>query len=106
MVAAWIRALTGVGPAMASGSQTYSGIWALLPQAPTNKRMQAAVSTPVESIPEPAASRSPSTDRVPAAPKRMNMPIKKPRSPMRLTMKAFLPAEAFSRSSNQKPISK
>src|SRR5678816_944145 len=35
MVAAWIRADTGVGPSMASGSQVYSGICALLPVAPT-----------------------------------------------------------------------
>src|SRR4051795_7381100 len=34
IVAAWIRADTGVGPAIASGSQRYSGSWALLPQAP------------------------------------------------------------------------
>ena len=34
MVAAWIRALTGVGPAMASGSQVCSGTWADLPTAP------------------------------------------------------------------------
>src|SRR2546422_2771026 len=36
IVAAWIRADTGVGPAIASGSQTYNGIWALFPQAPMN----------------------------------------------------------------------
>src|SRR3954465_2380167 len=35
IVAAWISALTGVGPAIASGSHTYSGICALLPNAPT-----------------------------------------------------------------------
>src|SRR5688572_9432948 len=35
MVAAWISALTGVGPSIASGSQTYSGNCALLPNAPT-----------------------------------------------------------------------
>ena len=34
IVAAWIRALTGVGPSMASGSHTCSGNWALLPTAP------------------------------------------------------------------------
>src|SRR6266540_1829124 len=34
MVAAWISALTGVGPSMASGNQTYSGICADLPVAP------------------------------------------------------------------------
>src|SRR5689334_21640301 len=37
MVAAWISADTGVGPAIASGSHTYSGSCALLPQAPTKK---------------------------------------------------------------------
>src|SRR6476659_1354485 len=34
IVAAWIRAETGVGPSIASGSQTWSGNWALLPTAP------------------------------------------------------------------------
>ena len=41
MVAAWMRALTGVGPAMASGSQTCSGNWALLPTAPPKIRQAA-----------------------------------------------------------------
>ena len=36
IVAAWISADTGVGPAMASGSQMYSGSCADLPTAPTN----------------------------------------------------------------------
>ena len=35
IVAAWIRAETGVGPSIASGSQTYSGNCALLPNAPS-----------------------------------------------------------------------
>jgi hypothetical protein len=43
MVAAWIRAETGVGPSMASGSQTWSGICADLPMAPMNSRMQITV---------------------------------------------------------------
>ena len=34
MVAAWINADTGVGPAMASGSQVCSGNWADLPITP------------------------------------------------------------------------
>ena len=38
IVAAWIRAETGVGPSIASGSQKYSGSWALLPVAPRNSR--------------------------------------------------------------------
>jgi hypothetical protein len=37
MVAAWISALTGVGPAMASGSQTKSGICADLPVEQSDK---------------------------------------------------------------------
>src|SRR5208282_3403415 len=36
IVAAWISALTGVGPAIASGSHTYNGICADLPVAPMN----------------------------------------------------------------------
>ncbi len=43
IVAAWINALTGVGPSIASGSQTYSGIWALLPTAPVNSSRQIVV---------------------------------------------------------------
>ena len=42
MVAAWISAETGVGPAMASGSQVSSGSWALLPVQPRKSSAQAA----------------------------------------------------------------
>jgi hypothetical protein len=37
IVAAWINAETGVGPAMASGNQVYKGICADFPVAPMNK---------------------------------------------------------------------
>ncbi len=43
MVAAWISADTGVGPAMASGSHTNSGSWADLPHAPTKRSRAMAV---------------------------------------------------------------
>src|SRR6201986_4599831 len=43
MVAAWISAEIGVGPSMESGSQTCSGICALLPIAPMNRQMQITV---------------------------------------------------------------
>ena len=36
MVAAWISALTGVGPSMASGSHICNGNMALLPAPPMN----------------------------------------------------------------------
>src|SRR6478736_2453438 len=41
IVAAWIRAETGVGPSIASGSHTWSGNWALLPTAPARFVMNA-----------------------------------------------------------------
>ena len=44
MVAAWMRALTGVGPSMASGSQVWSGIWADFATAPTRSRKAASSS--------------------------------------------------------------
>ena len=44
MVAAWIRAETGVGPSMASGSQVCRPSWADLPMAPMNSSTQAMVS--------------------------------------------------------------
>ena len=37
MVAAWMSADTGVGPAMASGSQVWSGNWPLLPMTPMKR---------------------------------------------------------------------
>ena len=50
MVAAWIRADTGVGPSMASGSQVWRGNWALLAKAPTASRMQIRV---ISGLPTP-----------------------------------------------------
>ena len=49
IVAAWISAETGVGPAMASGSQTNSGSWADLPQAPRKSITAMAVAVVVAS---------------------------------------------------------
>src|SRR3954451_5012187 len=46
IVAAWMRADTGVGPSIASGSQKYSGSWALLPVAPRNS----SAATPVAAV--------------------------------------------------------
>src|SRR3954462_12822965 len=48
IVAAWIRALTGVGPSIASGSQTWRGNWALLPIAPA-KTSRAMIQTGIVS---------------------------------------------------------
>src|SRR6266568_1110522 len=43
MVAAWMRAETGVGPSMASGSQVWSRNCADLPMAPMNRSRQIRV---------------------------------------------------------------
>src|SRR3954452_15639289 len=43
IVAAWISAEIGVGPAIASGSQVCSGNWALLPATPASRSSSAAV---------------------------------------------------------------
>jgi len=40
LVAAWIRAETGVGPSLASGSHVCSPTWADLPTAPTKRKKQ------------------------------------------------------------------
>src|SRR5882724_3877071 len=96
MVAAWIKALTGVGPPMASGSQTYKGSCADLPHAPMKSRRQATVNVP--KTPQPscdhgsALAKREAKSSVPKVLKSKNMPSMKPKSPMRLTMKAFLPA--------------
>ena len=109
MVAAWIKALTGVGPSMASGSQTYSGICADFPAAPTNSNSAIAVRTgaPTARAWAPSAAskacRIPkfaATSASPAEVKRMvpnvtavsKMPRMNPESPMRFTINAFLPA--------------
>src|SRR6266700_3813353 len=47
IVAAWIRADTGVGPCIASGSHVYSGICADLPVHPRNRNRVMAVTAPL-----------------------------------------------------------
>src|SRR3974390_786288 len=51
MVAAWMRADTGVGPSMASASHGNRGIWADLPTAATNSSRQMAVTVPGDRAP-------------------------------------------------------
>ena len=52
IVAAWIRADTGVGPAMASGNHTYSGSWADLPAAASRNSTTASVAVREPSSPD------------------------------------------------------
>ena len=95
MVAAWMSAETGVGPSMASGSHTYSGICALFPVAPTKRNRQMSDSTPKApastGIWDAASATSPNST-VPKVKNTRKTPSTKPQSPTRLTMNAFLPA--------------
>src|SRR5208283_2567252 len=94
MVAAWISADTGVGPSIASGSQTYNGNCADLPQAPTNSSKQAAVihGSPMRKFPPRAIAFTCVYCTEPKYQAIMNMPSRKPASPTRLTMNALLAA--------------
>ena len=49
IVAAWISALTGVGPSIASGSQVWSGIWADFATAPPSRPSATSVTTVFDS---------------------------------------------------------
>ncbi len=97
IVAAWISALTGVGPSIASGSHTNSGICALLPVAPTNSSSAVRLSTPNTPVSganraDPSASFTSVNRRDPASVHRKNIPRMKPASPIRFTMNALLAA--------------
>src|SRR6056297_3360728 len=56
IVAAWMSADTGVGPAIASGNHTYSGSCADLPTAPTNNSAAIPVAVAVVRVPASAES--------------------------------------------------
>ena len=115
MVAAWMRAEIGVGPSIESGSHTCSGNCADLPIAPMNRQMQATASTGhsapqgpgmVVSANPAAAANTASYCSEPVYMNRHAMPSRNPRSPTRLTRKAFRLARIADSRSNQNPISR
>jgi hypothetical protein len=92
IVAAWISADTGVGPAIASGSHVYSGNCADLPQQPTNSASAIEVTRSVGSSVAAWADAIAFTCAMFSVPNCLNtstIATRKPRSPMRLTTKAF-----------------
>jgi hypothetical protein len=111
IVAAWIRAETGVGPSIASGSQVWSGICADFPIAPMNSRMQARVSEstcqPRKFIVVPtafgAAPKTAPKSSEPKITKTAYIPKEKPKSPIRLTRNALIAAAFAEGRSYQKP---
>ncbi len=106
IVAAWMSAETGVGPAMASGSQMYSGIWALLPAHPRKKKSAMVVISAPPNTNVGATASSPRKSSVPKFANSRNIAIRNPKSPMRLTMNAFFPASALALVLNQNPINR
>ena len=105
IVAAWIRALTGVGPAIASGSHVCKGSWADLPTAPPRSRRAAATA-----IPEPTGHARGAIcmrswmSSVPKVMNRRNRPMAMAVSPTRVTMNALMAARPLAGSLYQKPI--
>ncbi len=107
MVAECSRALTGVGPSMASGSQVSSGNWALLPMMPPKISRAVNVIMPGDNCaPTAAGSVSTGMSRVPSCSQSSTSPSRKATSPVRVITKAFLPASLALNLSNQKPISR
>ncbi|CAB5000363.1 unannotated protein [freshwater metagenome] len=92
MVAAWMRADTGVGPSIASKSHACSGNCALLPQAASNSSRPIQVVVLVGAEPTPALTVSKVTP--PNTANMAMMATDRPKSPTRLMMKAFLAATA------------
>ena len=90
IVAAWISAETGVGPAIASGNQTCSGNCALLPRKPQSSNSPIAV----EALSGLAAMIFASSEKsvVPNVLQQNIIPSRKPKSPTRFTINAFLDA--------------
>jgi hypothetical protein len=66
--------------------------------------MAVAISAPTGS--SPAAALTPPYESVPKLANIRNIATRNPKSPMRFTMNAFLPASALAFSLNQKPISR
>ena len=107
MVAAWMRAETGVGPSMASGSQVWNGTWADFANAPTRSRMHPATRSP--SLGGNAAWTCLKVSRKSSEPEPRNtmkyVPSTRPTSPITLMTKALIPARVAVVRRNQKLMS-
>jgi len=95
MVAAWISAETGVGPAIASGNQVYKGIWALLPVAPMNNNKVMMVISLVDNLARLAVVNTSANDPEPILAISQKIAIRKARSPMPLSWSGVLPFQAY-----------
>src|SRR5690625_7902845 len=100
-----MSAETGVGPAMASGSQTNNGIWALLPVAPMKSSRMAQFRL-VCDMAAVGSARSVQKSSPPSSRNSRNIDTRKAASPMRLTKNDLLAGMLFQMSSYQNPISR
>ncbi len=113
MVAAWIRAETGVGPSIASGSQVCRKNCADLPMAPMNSRKPArsralksqAAKCHVAVAWLASMGKNSANRMVWNIQNTVMMPRAKPKSPTRLTTNALIAAALAVGFLNQKPIS-
>ena len=106
MVAAWMSADTGVGPAMASGSQVWRMNWPDFDITAAMSEHDATSSTRWLISPLTAISLISRMLKVCPAPKnRMITPQMSPTSPTRFVMKALRAASEFGFSSHQCPMS-
>src|SRR5687767_7770253 len=101
MVAAWINAETGVGPAIASGNHVYKGICALLPVAPTNNSIVTTVISVAFSFARVAALNNSVKESVSVLATSQNKAIRNARSPMRFITNALFAALLYSWFLNQ-----
>lgn len=104
IVAAWMRAETGVGPSIASPSQDWSGTCADLPQAASSSIRPMPVSVPP--LASSVDSRTGPKANVPKVVNISMIAIDRPMSPTRLTRNAFLAAVAALGLCCQKPMSR
>jgi len=104
IVAAWMSADTGVGPAIASPSQACSGNCADLPHAASSRHSPMAVAVPWESEPTASSDRVVPKSSAPVFAKSSAMAAMSPMSPMRFMTNAFFAATAFSRAEGR-PVS-
>src|SRR5262245_52243024 len=108
MVAAWISAETGVGPAIASGNQTCSGNWADLPIVPPNSKSAAADTKATEAPPPEMISEIFGMLEVvnPVMNTSTKIPNMNGTSPILVVMKALIAELELTWSSHQCPISR
>ena len=100
-----MSAETGVGPAMASGSQVCNGNWPLLPMIPMSRHAALTTRSVCPMPPLSALALITAMLNVPAAKNRTMTPIMRPTSPVRVVRNALTAASEFGFSSHQWPMS-